>query len=77
MSLPALVPDHPDDVERLGRVTDAFVFSAPEPVWAPLTSERPRAAARLLAFVTAVGIGGGLVVWIAAELLVAAVRATF
>ena len=74
MSVPALVPDRPDDVERLAAVGEAFAFASPEPVWTPLTAERPRAVGRLLAFVAGVGIGAGLGLWILGSLLVSAVR---
>jgi hypothetical protein len=64
-----------EDLERLARVGESFVFSAPEPMWAPLAGDRSRAAARLLGFVAAVGLGTGLALWIVGDLVVTAIRA--
>jgi hypothetical protein len=72
----ALVPDRVEDVEPLAG-GDRFAFAAPEPVWAPLMGERPRAAVRLLAFVTAVGLGSGFVLWIVGDMIVTAFRSMF
>jgi hypothetical protein len=78
MSLSALVPEHADDLEGLSRFGgEAFAFVSPEPVWAPLTGDGPRALGRLLAFVAGVGLGTGIAVWIGAELVAAAIRLLF
>jgi hypothetical protein len=78
MSLSRLVPERPDDLRRLPdvvpEVAEVFAFARPEPVWAPLAGERPRAAARLLAFVAATGVGAGVGLWILAEIVASMIR---
>ncbi|MGZ4110781.1 MAG: hypothetical protein ACXVQU_13190 [Actinomycetota bacterium] len=77
MSLSALVPERADDVDGLSRIGEEFAFAAPEPPWAPLAGDTPRAVGRLLAFVAAVGLGTGIAVWIAGEMVASAIRALF
>ncbi len=72
------VPSGPfDGVDGFGLVDGAFAYVPPEPVWAPLAGERPRAVARLAAFVTAVGLGSGLAAWMVGDIVVTAVRGMF
>jgi hypothetical protein len=73
MSAAALVPDRADDVDELSNLGERFAFTSPEPVWAPLTGERSRAAGRLLTFVAVAGLGSGLAVWILGSLVVGAI----
>ncbi len=79
MNLAQLVPERSDDVERVptAAIGEVFAFSAPEPSHAAATDERLRAAGRLVAFVTAVGVGVGVGLWVAGELVAAAVRSLF
>jgi hypothetical protein len=74
MTIPALVPERVEDVERIANAVEGFTFASPEPLWASLTGERTRAAGRLLVFVAAVGLGTGLAVWIVGSLLSSAIR---
>jgi hypothetical protein len=73
MRAAALVPDLADDVDGLANLGERFTFTSPEPVWAPLTGERSRAAGRLLAFVAVAGLGSGIAVWILGSLVVGAI----
>jgi hypothetical protein len=40
VSLPALVPDRPADVERVAQVGEAFTFAPADPAWRRLTGDR-------------------------------------
>jgi hypothetical protein len=77
MSVSNVAADRTDDADRFAAVETAFAYAPPEPIWAPLAGDRPRAVARLLAFVTVVGLGSGLALWIAGDMVITAVRGLF
>jgi hypothetical protein len=74
MSAGAAVWDGPGGADAEAAAGEAFAFAPPDPVWAPLAGDRPRAAGRLVAFVAGAGFGVGLALWILGELAAAAIR---
>jgi hypothetical protein len=74
MSVPAVVADRPGGADATASTGEEFAFAPPDPVWAPLAGDRPRAAGRLLAFVAGAGVGIGVALWVLGELAAAVIR---
>jgi hypothetical protein len=74
MTITRLVPDRPEDLDRLPDVRDAFAFGSRAPGWSLEESERTRAAGRLIGFVALAGLGTGLGLWIAGAIVTSVIR---
>jgi len=77
MTITRLVPDRPEDLDRLPDlpdVRDAFAFGSRAPGWSLEESERTRAAGRLIGFIALAGLGTGLGLWIAGAIVTSVIR---
>lgn len=77
MSMSSLVPERPEDLDRIADLKDVFVFAPRAAVRPVIDDERACAVGRLLGFVGLAGVGAGVALWLAGQIVVEVVRGLF